>query len=246
MRRGLDGFCFFWPACSFQASPGPRSRGISVAIARGKHLFPFRTEPLSPSAPMVLGGQPPGRVGRRRFLLTPKAATGRLSSYMACLRCVALEGGAEVGAGGTGARKAPFRRGLPATIGPDPRPTGAAAGRRQGLPTRPATGSRSPVGPLATGPVRAERLEAVLAQRGEVDHEIDAADHALAEVVAPVEHGAKVGAGSDGTYVLQWKLRERPSPCGRTRGSSRSDRRFGRARSPDFTGRACRSCGRPA
>jgi hypothetical protein len=35
-------------------------------IARGKHLFPFRTEPLSLSAPMVLGGQPPGRVGRRR------------------------------------------------------------------------------------------------------------------------------------------------------------------------------------
>jgi hypothetical protein len=36
-------------------------------MARGKHLFPFRTEPLSPSAPMVLGPQGPGRVGRRRF-----------------------------------------------------------------------------------------------------------------------------------------------------------------------------------
>jgi uncharacterized membrane protein YeaQ/YmgE (transglycosylase-associated protein family) len=40
---------------------------ISVAIAGGKHLFPFRTEPLSPPAPMVLGAQAPGRVGRRRF-----------------------------------------------------------------------------------------------------------------------------------------------------------------------------------
>ncbi len=39
-----------------------------VALARGKHLFPFRTEKLSPSAPMVLGSQGPGRVGRRRFL----------------------------------------------------------------------------------------------------------------------------------------------------------------------------------
>ncbi len=39
-----------------------------VATARGKHLFPFRTEQLSPSAPMVLGPQGPGRVGRRRFL----------------------------------------------------------------------------------------------------------------------------------------------------------------------------------
>src|SRR4051812_33089858 len=37
-------------------------------MARGKHLFPFRTEQLSPSAPMVLGPQGPGRVGRRRFL----------------------------------------------------------------------------------------------------------------------------------------------------------------------------------
>src|SRR5437764_747271 len=37
-------------------------------MARGKHLFPFRTEKLSPSAPMVLGPQGPGRVGRRRFV----------------------------------------------------------------------------------------------------------------------------------------------------------------------------------
>src|SRR4030088_181747 len=44
-------------------------------MARGKHLFPFRTEPLSPSAPMVLGPQGPGRVGRRRFFLND---TGRL------------------------------------------------------------------------------------------------------------------------------------------------------------------------
>src|SRR5579884_3241200 len=36
-------------------------------MARGKHLIPFRTEQLSPSAPMVLGSQGPGRVGRRRF-----------------------------------------------------------------------------------------------------------------------------------------------------------------------------------
>src|SRR2546426_12067457 len=46
---------------------------LSVALARGKHLFPFRTEQLSPSAPMVLGSQGPGRVGRRRF----ECETGR-------------------------------------------------------------------------------------------------------------------------------------------------------------------------
>ena len=46
------------------------SRLFPVALARGKHLFPFRTEQLSPSAPMVLGPQGPGRVGRRRFFLS--------------------------------------------------------------------------------------------------------------------------------------------------------------------------------
>ena len=39
-----------------------------VVLARGKHPFPFRTRPLSPSAPMVLHGGPCGRVGRRREL----------------------------------------------------------------------------------------------------------------------------------------------------------------------------------
>jgi hypothetical protein len=42
-----------------------------VALARGKHLFPFRTEQLSPSAPMVLAPYGAGRVGRRRFFLEP-------------------------------------------------------------------------------------------------------------------------------------------------------------------------------
>ena len=37
-------------------------------MAKGSHLFPFRTQKLSPSAPMVLGWTRPGRVGRRRNL----------------------------------------------------------------------------------------------------------------------------------------------------------------------------------
>ena len=36
-------------------------------MAKRSHLFPFRTQQLSSLAPMVLGGQPPGRVGRRWF-----------------------------------------------------------------------------------------------------------------------------------------------------------------------------------
>src|SRR5215208_386579 len=50
----------------FSSSTEAVSQFFGGEIARGKHLFPFRTEPLSLSAPMVLGGQPPGRVGRRR------------------------------------------------------------------------------------------------------------------------------------------------------------------------------------
>src|SRR3979411_1756814 len=43
----------------------------SVAMAEGKHPFPFRTRQLSPPAPMVLPRQRGGRVGRRRALLNP-------------------------------------------------------------------------------------------------------------------------------------------------------------------------------
>src|SRR5436309_10485590 len=43
-----------------------------VAIAAESHPFPFRTRKLSPPAPMVLGGRPPGRVGRRRIILNEK------------------------------------------------------------------------------------------------------------------------------------------------------------------------------
>ena len=68
MGRGLDGFLILAVAlCSFEGLGGVVSRLFPVALARGKHLFPFRTEQLSPSAPMVLGSQGPGRVGRRRF-----------------------------------------------------------------------------------------------------------------------------------------------------------------------------------
>ena len=54
----------------------------SGAYIGGVHLFPFRTEKLSLLGPMVLGGQPPGRVGRRRILLllsAPEPGLARLS-----------------------------------------------------------------------------------------------------------------------------------------------------------------------
>src|SRR5204863_913574 len=79
MGRGLDGYFSLLACVQFSSVAGAaRSRTISVAIARGKHLFPFRTEPLSLSAPMVLGGQPPGRVGRRRSYLRAAPRGGSL------------------------------------------------------------------------------------------------------------------------------------------------------------------------
>src|SRR5204863_2102207 len=89
MGRGLDGYFSLLACVQFSSVAGAaRSRTISVAIARGKHLFPFRTEPLSPSAPMVLGGQPPGRVGRRRsfFAKPPSEAAFSLRLRLCSVR----------------------------------------------------------------------------------------------------------------------------------------------------------------
>src|SRR2546425_11132215 len=78
MGRGLDGFFDARVAlCSFEGPGAAVSRRFPVALARGKHLFPFRTEQLSPSAPMVLGPRGPGRVGRRRFFLGPSFRAAR-------------------------------------------------------------------------------------------------------------------------------------------------------------------------
>src|SRR3954468_13252908 len=68
----------------FSRPAGGLSR-FPVAMARGKHLFPFRTEQLSPSAPMVLGSQGPGRVGRRRFISAPEPSRGAARRVVATL-----------------------------------------------------------------------------------------------------------------------------------------------------------------
>ena len=92
MGRGLDGYFFFAipevANCAvFRRLPVRAvSRQFAVAIARGKHLFPFRTEQLSLSAPMVLGPQGPGRVGRRR-LCVERAALRVARSPLTATRC---------------------------------------------------------------------------------------------------------------------------------------------------------------
>ena len=53
---------------------------IQAVIVAGFHLFPFRTEKLSPPAPMVLHTR--GRVGSRR-LLRQKAFERNLGGFLA-------------------------------------------------------------------------------------------------------------------------------------------------------------------
>jgi hypothetical protein len=58
---------------------------IPVTMAEGPHPFPFRTRPLSPPAPMVLSGQPGGRVGRCRDFLhstSPKPRSNRTGAFL--------------------------------------------------------------------------------------------------------------------------------------------------------------------
>ena len=50
-----------------------------VVTAPGFHLFPFRTEKLSPTAPMVLHTR--GRVGRRHFFESSSLATMLMRSF---------------------------------------------------------------------------------------------------------------------------------------------------------------------
>jgi hypothetical protein len=101
-------------------------------MARGKHLFPFRTEQLSPSAPMVLGPKGPGRVGRRRFLLRAPVASCGWGSWCFWAR---FDGRRSQGTGAA---------------------VDAGFGRRQGEPWRGQVSDWWPVRPLERpGPVRA-------------------------------------------------------------------------------------------
>ena len=66
---------FFSPGFGLRAVGCLSSRAcffvIQAATAAGSHLFPSRTEQLSPRAPMVLRHS--GRVGRRRFPQAPRS-----------------------------------------------------------------------------------------------------------------------------------------------------------------------------
>ena len=92
MGRGLDGFIYVvpvsvWLNCAVLKGRRDASTDkFPAAMAAGKHLFPFRTEKLSPlSADGTRSSQAPGRVGRRRLYFDerPSADAGGLSSLFA-------------------------------------------------------------------------------------------------------------------------------------------------------------------
>ncbi len=163
MGRGLDGYLisYFEGLVQFSSST-ERLAKFRWRIASGRHLFPFRTEQLSHSAPMVLGGQPPGRVGRRRFfVVTLRAAPagGSLSFPLAYF-------GALLGTEKKRTVDAVPAAGLRVLDRQDQSWSSEAAG----------SGCRSSQGLAVTGLAARDRfrggLEAVLAEGREVDQEV--------------------------------------------------------------------------
>ena len=65
-----------------------------VVIAAGFHLFPFRTEKLSPPAPMVLHTR--GRVGRRLFNRKPRIVFIRFGASSSAMRKIHKYGMQEI------------------------------------------------------------------------------------------------------------------------------------------------------
>src|SRR4051794_31539404 len=190
MRRGLDGIYLLF---GLRAVFKPR-RGL-VPLDFGGHSEGETPLPIPNRAvkPLSADGTWWATAWESRSppVFPSRAAFGRL--FFVRLRRVAVDRGAEVRSRRACARKAPFavvacRRPARGFAGC---PTGAAGGPRRRLPSGPAIGSGMPVGPSASGPLRAQRLKPVFAKRGEVDHEVDTVDNSLAKVVAPVEHGAQ-------------------------------------------------------
>ena len=65
-------------------------QSFSVTMARGNHLFPSRTQQLSPSASMVLVGRPAGRVERCRELNLTTHGIKTRGGFLILMSCLAL------------------------------------------------------------------------------------------------------------------------------------------------------------
>ena len=196
MGRGLDGFfCFFPRLVRFSRLTEAVSKPFGGEIARGKHLFPFRTEPLSLSAPMVLGGQPPGRVGRRRSFNTKAAPRG----------------GFRRSSSGEGE---PPRKWLERLSGD--------AVLRAGPVVQVMRSARGEADRTPLAVVGRLRLDAVFAERREVDHQVSGVEQPL-PYVNQLSHGRQAtgGAGRKASFagevagLLTGALMTTPGPLGR-------------------------------
>ena len=257
-------FLSSWSCAVFKLHRGAVSQNFRWLMAKGKHLFPFRTEQLSLSAPMVLGGQPPGRVGRRRFFDSPKRAdsnsglalslnpprSARLSALQAesgglfrLTQVVVLPGWREL-APGEGMRS-------------------GEAGEIRGLRLRAcgktvdrcAPRSRTPQGgtvPASLARLRraADGLQPILAEGREVDHQVCGVGRPVAEVLFRIEHRfdstdafGRVPDPAGSLAFRAWrrlKRGPRSGPVSRRSGSGRH------RRSASFAPRAPRRGIRPA
>ena len=92
IARGLDFEHRVWSYGVLRVRENAQALTTSAVIAAGKHLFPFRTEKLSPLAPMVLGGQPPGRVGSRRLISSGSRCAA--PAFLYCVSRLTRAGGA--------------------------------------------------------------------------------------------------------------------------------------------------------
>ena len=77
----------------------------SVLITMRIHLFPFRTQKLSSFVPKILGGQPPGKIGRCRHSAVPFRAALLSYSSLAQLAEHAAVNRRVVGSSPTGGAK---------------------------------------------------------------------------------------------------------------------------------------------
>ena len=242
MGRGLDIYSFGRRAV-FKPHRGPcpaasRIAGvlpISVAIARGKHLFPFRTEQLSPSAPMVLGAHAPGRVGRRRSYPRQRAAPGGGSSRL------------RPGPGGSVER--PGRRlGRAATRAAPQAPrraraTGSASQADLGVGRRvrrgPSAGSASAINPYSPRVAKSTSRSTPFSSRAR--RRLRRGRRRLVALDAFTR--ARLGSDPDGTRVLQPILHRPASPAASTEAVGRWE---GRRELSDLATGAARRGGPPA
>ena len=103
-RLSLEGLFYGLAVCPPYASPQSAAFDITVVTAAGPHLFPFRTEPLSPPAPMILPARRESRSPPFFYPCPPHAVTACGGLFLRGIASVAYKKKAAlctaIGAGG--------------------------------------------------------------------------------------------------------------------------------------------------